>query len=197
MQNWAGGLRATRGMLGTLAFVAALAAAGWAGFGNGARADNEGLLKEIVIGAGSHDVGVFGRKKESGSDINVELRFQPLEGEFWSWIYSPTPHIGLHYNTSGNTNQVFVGANWLFDIGSGIFGGGSFGFAAHDGETDSGTLGRKDLGLPVLFRESLEIGFKAGNEHSISLMLDHVSNADIHSENEGLDTVSLRYSVGL
>ncbi|MBT6441777.1 MAG: hypothetical protein HOK61_05060 [Alphaproteobacteria bacterium] len=47
------------------------------------------------------------------------------------------------------------------------------------------------------FRESVEIGFKARDKYSVSLMLDHISKADIHSRNKGFDNVGLRQLVGL
>ena len=43
----------------------------------------------------------------------------------------------------------------------------------------------------------MEIGFKARDKYSVSLMLDHVSKADIHSRNKGFDNVGLRQLVGL
>jgi lipid A 3-O-deacylase len=151
-------------------------------------------LSAIVLGAGGHDVGVFGHRKESGADTNFELRFTPFGGWLWELLQSPEPHIGVHYNTDGNTNQFFAGGTWMFDLGWGIFAGGSLGFALHDGETDTDKLDRKELGLPVLFRESAEIGFRLDHHHGFSLYLDHISNAGIDENNEGLDTFGLRYT---
>ena len=191
------GARAVRRGLGAIIVAAGIAVLALVVDADEARAGGRSPIKEVVVGAGGHDVGVFGRRKESGADFNAEIRFLPFEWQIWSWIFSPTPHIGVHFNTDGNTNQVFVGGNWLFDFGGGIFGGGSLGFALHDGELDSNTRGRKDLGLPVLFRESIEIGFRFNENNAISLMLDHISNASIGDQNEGLDTVGLRYAFGL
>jgi len=151
-------------------------------------------LSAIVIGGGGHDVGVFGHRKESGKDVNMELRFTPFGGWLWDFILSPEPHIGGHYNTDGNTNQLYVGGTWMYDLGWGFFAGGSLGFALHDGETDSDSLGHKQLGLPVLFRESAEFGYRLDENHGISFHLDHISNAGIVENNEGLDTFGLRYT---
>ncbi len=151
-------------------------------------------LSAIVIGGGGHDAGVFGHRKESGKDVNMELRFTPFGGWLWDFILSPEPHIGGHYNTDGNTNQLYVGGTWMYDLGWGFFAGGSLGFALHDGETDSDLLDRKQLGLPVLFRESAEFGYRLDENHGISFHLDHISNAAIVENNEGLDTFGLRYT---
>jgi len=152
-------------------------------------------FKEIIIGAGSHDVGVFGRKKERGSDLNLEVRLLPIDWDIWKYIFSPTPHLGVHINTNGNTNQFFFGGNWMFELGSNLFAGGSLGFAVHDGELDTDKRGRKDLGMQILFRESLEFGIRFQERYALSIMLDHISNASIDDQNEGLDTVGLRYGV--
>ncbi len=151
-------------------------------------------LSAIVLGAGGHDVGVFGRRKESGKDLNFELRFTPFGGWLWDFLQSPEPHIGAHLNTDGNTNQLFFGGTWMFDLGWGVFAGGSLSLALHDGETDTDLLDRKELGLPVLFRESAEFGYRLDEHHGISLHLDHISNASIVENNEGLETFGLRYT---
>ena len=151
-------------------------------------------LSTVVIGGGGHDVGAFGRKKESGKNVNIELRFIPFGGWLWELIQSPEPHIGGHYNTGENTNQLYVGGTWIFDLGWGLFAGGSLGFALHDGETETDVLDRKELGLPVLFRESVEFGYWVDEHHGLSFHLDHISNASIAKNNEGLDSFSLRYT---
>jgi lipid A 3-O-deacylase len=154
-------------------------------------------ISAVVLGFGGHDVGAFGHRKESGRDFNAEIRFTPFDGWLWDFILSPEPHIGAHYNSVGNTSQVFVGGTWMFDLGWDIFAGGSLGFALHDGETDTDKLDRKELGLPVLFRESAELGYSFTDHHAISLHLDHISNASITENNEGLDTFGLRYTYRL
>jgi len=150
-------------------------------------------LSAVVVGFGGHDVGVFGRRKESGRDLNAELRFTPFDWWLWDFILSPQPHIGAHYNTDGNTNQVYFGGTWMYDLGWGVFAGGSVSIALHDGETKTDALDRKELGLPVLFRESVEVGYRVGDHHGVSIHLDHISNAGIDENNEGLDTFGLRY----
>ncbi len=159
--------------------------------------DRDFGVTAVVLGFGGHDVGAFGRRKESGADLNAEIRFTPFGGWLWDFILSPEPHIGVHYNTDGNTNQVFLGGTWMYDLGWGFFGGGSLSLSLHDGETDTDDLDRKELGLPVLFRESLELGYRYGDHHGISLHLDHISNAGNDENNEGLDTFGLRYTYRL
>ncbi len=151
-------------------------------------------LTALVIGGGGHDVGVFGRREEFGKDINFEIRFLPFSGWLWDFLHSPEPHIGVHFNTEGYTNQIFFGGTWMFDFDGKFFAGGGLSLSIHDGETETDRLDRKELGLSVLFRESAEVGYRVGQHHSISLHLDHISNAGIGIHNEGLDTFGLRYT---
>ena len=124
----------------------------------------------------------------------MEINFTPFGGWLWDFLQSPEPHIGGHYNTDGNTNQLYMGGTWMFDLGWGFFGGGSLSLALHDGETDTEELDRKELGLPILFRESLEFGYRVDDHHGISVHLYHISNAGIDENYEGLDTFGLRYT---
>ena len=69
----------------------------------------------------------------------------------------------------------------------------SLGGAIHDGETTADKLDRKELGCQVLFRESLDVGYRIAGRHAVMAHLDHVSNAKLCSENEGLKTIGIRY----
>ena len=62
------------------------------------------------------------------------------------------------------------------------------------GETYTDRLGRKELGLQIMFRESAEVGYSLNDHRVISLYLDHIPNAGIADKNEGLDTFGLRYT---
>jgi lipid A 3-O-deacylase len=73
-----------------------------------------------------------------------------------------------------------------------IFAQGSLGGAYHDGYTGPAPRGRKDLGSPVLFRESVEIGYQVTPTLSISALLDHISNANLANHNAGITSVGGR-----
>lgn len=154
-------------------------------------------IAEVSIGVTKNDVGAFGRQKEDGQNINAELRFQPFDWEPWRWIFSPMPHLGIHVNTAGDTNQLYFGGTWSFDIIWGFYAAGSLGFSLHDGKTEAADGTRKELGLSILFRESLELGFRITDHHALSVILDHISNASIAENNEGLDTFGFRYTYRL
>lgn len=152
-------------------------------------------ITEVVVGVLAHDVGVFGRSEEEGNvDIDLGVRFEPLEGEFWELIATPRPHVGFHVNTSGETSQFFGGITWTFDLGSGFFFGSDLGLALHDGDLTTSDEGEKELGLRVLFRLGAEVGYRFSERHAVSLVLDHISNGRLAEANEGLDDFGIRYT---
>ncbi len=51
---------------------------------------------------------------------------------------------------------------------------------------------RKQLGSRVLFHEYVEVGFRATPVLSLSVFLDHMSNADLARHNAGMTNIGLR-----
>ncbi len=158
-----------------------------------ASVDSGGLLSEIKIGALAQDQGPFSSNKEDGVTAHVELRF--VSPDILKYIGAPYPHIGADINTSSNTNSVWLGVVWEWEVWKKFFVGWSMGGAYHDGETDknSAPLDRKELGCNPLFRLGLNVGWRFDRHHSIDLLLDHISNAKACDTNEGLENVGVRY----
>lgn len=159
-----------------------------------------GFIDELKLGVLRHDAGIFGNHKEDGVDINLETRF--VSPDFLHPLFSPRPHLGVSVNTDGNTNQLYAGLTWSFTLLRGLFStsdsfylDASIGGAAHDGKLDVESSDRKALGSRFLFRESLELGYSFTPSQSISIMLDHVSNANLANRNEGLDNLGIRYGI--
>ena len=150
-------------------------------------------LSEVRFGVVGHDTGVFGRNKEDGVDITLGVRFQPLTGDIWEFLQSPRPFIGANINTSGETSALDFGLNWDWDPWRQTFFSFAFGGAAHTGKTETLRLDRKELGSRVLFYLAVELGYRITPNHSVSFRLDHMSNAGLVDNNEGLDTVGLIY----
>jgi lipid A 3-O-deacylase len=74
-----------------------------------------------------------------------------------------------------------------------MFVEGSLAGAHHDGANKTNVIGQKSLGCKILFRESASLGYRVTEKHSLSVALDHISNASLCSSNEGLDTLGMRY----
>ena len=135
------------------------------------------VVDEVKLGALGHDLGFLGHHLEKGVDVNLEMLFTPPD--ILSVIGSPRPHIGADINTSGNTSD-------------GVFINGSLGGAVHDGYIDSGPANRKLLGSRVLFRESAELGYQLTPTINVSVLLDHISNANLAPRNAGITSAGAR-----
>jgi len=152
---------------------------------------SDSFISEMRIGALWHDQGPFSSNKEGGVDGNVELLFG--SPSFLDILWAPRPHIGLSYNSSGDTSQAYLGLTWEWDFFDDFFAGFSLGGTVHDGFKTTSRLDRKELGCRVLFRESLTFGYRLSKHHSLMAFLDHSSNAKLCSRNEGLENVGIRY----
>ena len=153
-----------------------------------------GLFKEIRLGVLLHDVdGLWsGNSKESGTDFNAEivLSFPNLS------IFSGTilPNFGLLINDSGNTSNIYLGFIWDRKIMATFFINLGLGVAAHNGEKETKSENKKDLGSDILFRIPVEIGYIFNKHHRLSLFFVHLSNAYLAYPNEGMDDLGFRYS---
>jgi lipid A 3-O-deacylase len=149
------------------------------------------FVSEVRFGVLAHDQGPFSRNEEDGVDGNLEVLFNSPAA--LKWIWSPRPHVGASINSSGDTSQVYLGLTWEWLFRRDWFVDFSLGGAAHSGRTKTNRIDRKELGCRVLFRESIELGYRFRTRHSISGFLDHLSNAKICDKNEGLESVGVRY----
>lgn len=155
------------------------------------------IIDEVKIGALGHDVGFLGDNIEHGPDVNLEMLF--TSPDLLAVIGSPRPHIGADINTAGDTSDGYGGLTWgisliqnLFHQGDYIFAQGSLGGAYQDGYTGTAPTGRKNLGSPILFRESAEIGYQITPTISVSAILDHISNANLARHNAGITSAGGR-----
>ncbi len=181
---------------GTVLAALVCAAAAWVGL-SGAASAQVPFVDELKIGGLAHDVTLLGRHVESGADVNIEALF--TSPDFLAILGSPRPHVGADINTSGNTSDVYTGLTWemtllhgVFNPNDGIFVNGSLGGALQDGYEDSAPPGRKRLGSPVLFRESVELGYQFTQRVSFSAFVDHISNANLAPRNAGITSVGGR-----
>lgn len=148
---------------------------------------------EVRVGLLAHDVDNpwSDSRKEKGADINAEIIF----GRPSFSILSGTvrPNLGVSINTRGDTSKLYSGLVWELAIEYGLVLNLGIGAAIHDGELKTRREGKKELGSRVLFRIPIEIGYTFNGRHQVSMAFDHLSNANLASPNEGLDTFGLRY----
>ena len=173
-----------------------------------ARAQNV-TYSEFRFGILDHDARFLGGK-EKGVDINPEVNWQSPVSDAWAatvppwirWAVQPRPTIGGEINTSGYTNQAYIGANWAWRLASnvflpsdGIILGYFFGPGFNDGKISSTRPDRKSLGSHVLFREALDLGYEFMPGWQISAFVDHVSNGGLAKQNQSINDVGARLGV--
>ncbi len=167
---------------------------GPAAAGQAAPSDKETVLSEVRAGILRHDQGLYHSRKEPGTDVNLELLFRSPRWKPFDLLWSPRPHAGTSINLDGNTSQIYGGFTWEVRPFPGLFIDGSLGLSLHDGFLQTIKEGRAALGLRVLFRESIEIGYRFGSRHGVSAFLDHISNAGLGRDNDGITNMGARYS---
>ncbi|MBU1004175.1 MAG: acyloxyacyl hydrolase [Proteobacteria bacterium] len=148
------------------------------------------VVSEFRLGVLAHDTPGLCFNRESGADLNAELLF--VSPGFLQAIGAPRPHIGGSLNTSGDTSQVYAGLTWNGDLGRGFFVEGMLGGALHNGKLDTDDSDRKSLGSSVLFRLGVALGYAFSERVNVLLVYDHISNANLTTNNEGMETVGLK-----
>lgn len=179
------------------------------------------IVSEFIVGVWSHDPGQDNNESNTW-DVNAEIKFRPIrfadfENRFLRFFFEPRPVLGGSINTEGYTHTAYVAFDWTYPFESGVFLGGSFGLAYHTGtlhqateECLSGTTcslagnrryvdtGEVSLGTRILFRESLEIGYRFAGGHGIAIHAAHVSQGSFFDrDNDGMNFVGVRYSYAL
>jgi lipid A 3-O-deacylase len=185
--------------LAALVIVVALAVAPASAQDNPDRRPGK-IIDELKFGLLAHDVTLGERGLETGVDLNGEVLF--VSPSFLAIIGAPRPHLGASINTDGNTDDAYFGLTWGLPIVPRIAGEGdaltlygSLGGALQDGPIDTAPAGRKRLGSVILFRESVELGYQLTAIHSVSAIVDHMSNADLGRHNAGITSVGARFGV--
>jgi lipid A 3-O-deacylase len=146
---------------------------------------------EIRLGVLAHDVGVFGGEHEEGHDVMAEFLFD--SPDVLAPIWAPRPHVGVAVNTVGDTSQAYAGLTWRWDATDWLFLDFSLGGSIHNGELETDRQDKVNLGSRVLFRESIGVGVRLNESHTVSVVLAHISNANLAEHNEGLDTFGIHW----
>lgn len=158
-------------------------------------ASNNGAswVYEVRLGVAAHDVdGLWsGERYEDGFDTELELVLANDVAQFWDGAVRP--NLGVSINNREYTSQAYAGLLWNRPFDGGWFFNTGVGLSIHNGERETRRPDEKQLGSRVLFRIPFEFGLTFADRHSVSLTFDHVSNAGLADENEGLDTVGVLY----
>lgn len=147
---------------------------------------------EVRGGVLAHDVPYLwsGFRLEGGVDLNAEVLF----GSGMPFLFGTVrPALGASVNTSGYTSRAYADLRWEVDTPSRIFFALGIGAAVHNGLLGPTEPDQKALGSRVLFHFPIEIGLRLGDRQSVSIFFEHVSNGNLATYNEGLDSIGVRY----
>ena len=158
----------------------------------------ETVVDEVRVGVLAQSWGGPGSDKQQTPSVNFEALFK--SPEFLSVLGAPRPHLGATIAADFDaTHQFYGGLEWDFTIAGKFFAAASTGISVHTGETDFDPIADAAraadtvfLGCRVLFRVGGDIGYRITDRTSISLHVNHISNAGACSPNEGLDNAGIR-----
>jgi lipid A 3-O-deacylase len=150
-----------------------------------------GFIAEIRGGVLAHNATDLYEdpRGEDGLDGNLEILFAPARPFLGGAI---RPALGGTVSVGGYTNLAYADLRYERETPDGMFFGFGLGAAVHDGPLDD-RRDRKALGSRVLFHIPLELGYRIDEQNSVSLYFEHVSNAGLAGENEGMDNLGFRY----
>ncbi len=140
---------------------------------------------------------------ENSAAINGEILFE--EPEFLKWALTPQPYIGGTINLEGKTSFGGGGLLWRQSFGDKFYGDLAIGLVAHTGtnniERQAGEsffdiLSRFDeeieFGTTILFREQVALGYNVNQSWSGEIFFEHLSNAFLDPDNDGVDNLGFR-----
>ena len=165
-----------------------------------ARVGAKSIVDEIRGGVLIQGQGGWSPDKEDGVSLNAELIFR--SPNFLKYVGSPRPVVGASIATDEDaTSHIYVAAEWKFDLTDRFFIAAHGGGAIHDGETDPFVFENDQdriftdnfFGCRTLFRIGGDIGYRLTERSSVSVHWQHISNANLCADNEGLDNIGLRY----
>lgn len=145
--------------------------------------------------------------RENSFAINGEILFvSPVPARLtagldprYRWLLEPRPHLGFSANTDGKTSKGYFGLTWTAMLARDVVREGDgvrfdllFGGSVNNGLHDRNLPDRKDLGGNLLFHVGAEFGYQIDRSWSVSLFLDHDSNAGLARRNQGLNSIGLR-----
>jgi len=150
-------------------------------------------LDEIRFGVLAVDLEPGGGTDDSAG-INAEILLQrfgePSTYPILDVLFRPRVHVGVTVGFQANSvNQGYAGLTWDYALDP-VFIETSFGGAIHDGATDAANT--DSYGCTLEFRESASLGVNVTDHLRLIATVDHISNAGLCDENQGLTNAGVR-----
>jgi hypothetical protein len=147
---------------------------------------------EVRAGAAVYDFGPFSPQSFSGAVINGEV-LAPSPG-FLGFIGSPRPYLGADIAVSDHPiHVVYAGLNWEAYLSRRLYLGFSAGGSLNNRRSQTNEHGEvKDLGSSVLFHLQASAGYDFTENMTAQVYINHFSNAQLGSSNDGLESMGAR-----
>ena len=147
---------------------------------------------EVRAGGALYDAGPFTPSTFDGGVVNGEI-LAPSPA-FLAGIGSPRPYIGTDIAISDDPIHVFyAGLNWEAYLTDRFYLGFSLGGSVNTAdEKRNGDGDERDLGSPVLFHLQASAGFDFTRDIGVQAYLNHFSNANLATSNDGLESTGAR-----
>ena len=139
---------------------------------------------------------IYGRVGEHYTIFDCETDFETFFKSvqyFFETFLSPHPHLGVSINSGPGTSITYVGLTWEIPFYQHWFGDIMVGGAIHNGNTNKQTKHRKNYGARVLFHTGFALGYLFQENHTLSLITNHISGAKLCKPNPGFTDLGLRY----
>ncbi len=138
-----------------------------------------GVLAANLEGGGAGD---------SETAINGEVLFDRFDGQYTDplhdMLFRPRFHVGASIGPDDGVSQAYFGLTWDYQLGERLFVESSFGGVVHNGPTDADDT--DSYGCTIQFRESASIGVELTDQVRLMATVDHMSNAGLCDQNQGL-----------
>jgi len=144
--------------------------------GPGAAAEDDPAF--VTLGGGLYDAT---QGDDQAADFRLEYRHNEKLWIFKPWAGIEATSDGAVYGVAGVLLDLYFGRRFVVtpSFGAGVY---------HDG-------GGKDLGYPIEFRSTIEVGYRFNDRSRLSVSLGHISNASLGDDNPGTEIISVYYSI--
>jgi len=127
---------------------------------------------------------------QPSSDLQISLTSS--DKSVLQFLFSPRSQLGTVTDPGTGTSRSYLGLSWNLFENSGFFG--NFGLAGSFTQPGAEETNRRALGPPLAVHGTVEFGYQIGNQHSLSLSLDHASAPDLF-EHSDYSNFRLRYGL--
>jgi hypothetical protein len=134
---------------------------------------------------------VLGEPRPTADQGRLEISLGAPDSGVLSFVFSPRPQFGASLDRTTGTSRSYLGLSWDVFRGNGFFG--SVGIAGSLTRPGAEEPSRSLLGPPVALHGTLELGYRLGEQHSLSLSVDHAHAPDLAGGGDGGDRLRLGY----